>query len=442
MTSVPQLATALHHALIEVPTTIERSSGYCQRQSKFTAATFVQTLVLGWLANPSASLFELSTLAAERGVAISPQGLDQRFTAESAALLKGVLEAMVQEAIASDPVPVPLLRRFPAVVVLDSTTIRLPDALADIWAGCGGRVATHTQSALKVAVRWDLVTGQVDGPYLSAGRVQDRATTIQHQPMPRGGIRIGDLGFWSLAVFAELREQSAYFLSRLPVQTVLYAPGNPERMELMDWVSTLVEDEAECAVELGIQHRLPARLLAIRVPEVVAEERRTKTCAAAQREGEPPSARGLERADWTLLVTNVPADQLTLREAMALIRARWQIELLFKLWKDEAQLDTWQTTKTDRIHCEVLAKLIAVVVAHWIELTGSWQHDDHSLVRAFKTIRLHIVQLLPVLNRRRALIAALRVLANTLAHTGHLTKRRRKPSSVQILSNPTDLAVA
>jgi hypothetical protein len=37
--------------------------------------------------------------------------------------------------------------------------------------------------------------------------------------------------------------------------------------------------------------------------------------------------------DWTLLVTNPSADLLSLREALVLLRARRQIELLFKLWK-------------------------------------------------------------------------------------------------------------
>lgn len=445
MLSVPRVARTLHRVLLTVPAGLERSSAFCQRRSKCTASLFVQTLVFGFLREPHPSLFTLSTVAAQRGVAISPQGLDQRFTPAAAVLLERVLEEMVTEAIAADPAPISLLRRFSAVVVLESTTIRLPDTLAPVWPGCGGRVTTNTQAAVKVSIRWDLVTGHFDGPFLSAGRTQDRATAIQHLPTPAGGLRIADLGFFSLQVCQDLQAQSAMFLSRLPVQTVLYRAGTAGRLDLMAWLAQLDDHpgaRGECAVELGNTFRVAARLLAIRVPHDVARDRRTTITKEAVREGEVPSARALERADWTLLVTNVPATQLTIADAMALIRARWQIELLFKLWKDVAEIDCWQTTKGDRIRCELLAKLIAVVIAHWIELTGAYAHADHSMHRAFLTIRAHVASLIPVLHRRRALIAALRTLANTLSTTGHLTKRRRKPNLVQILENPADLALA
>jgi hypothetical protein len=445
MSSVPRVASALQRTLLTVPAALERETGFCQRRSKCSGALFVQTLVFGFLAEPHPSLFTLTTTAAQRGVLLSPQGLDQRFTPAGARLLEGVLTALATEVIAADPVPISLLRRFPAVVLLDSTTITLPDALAPVWAGCGGRVATHTQAALKVTIRWDLVTGHFDGPVLSAGRTQDRATALQHRPIPAGGIRIADVGFFSLQVCQELGAQSASFLSRLPAQTVLYPAGSDERLDLMTWLTeqgARPGTRAECAVDLGTDFRIPARLLAVRVPPEVAAERRATIEYDAHREGERPSVRALERADWTLLVTNVPAAQLTIAEALALLRARWQIELLFKLWKDLAQLDAWTTAKPDRIRCEVLAKLIAVVIAHWIELTGAYTHADHSLHRAFLTIRTHSASLIPVLHRRRALLAALRTLATTLGGTGHLIKRKRRPTSAQLLANPAALALA
>ena len=40
--------------------------------------------------------------------------------------------------------------------------------------------------------------------------------------------------------------------------------------------------------------------------------------------------------------------------------ARWQIELLFKLWKQDALVDEWRSTKPWRILAEVYAKRIAV----------------------------------------------------------------------------------
>ena len=123
---------------------------------------------------------------------------------------------------------------------------------------------------------------------------------------------------------------------------------------------------------LGVEDRLPARLLAVRVPKRVAAARRAKILAEAKREGETPSARKLALAEWTLLVTNAPPEVLAIREALVLARARWQIELLFKLWKDEGHLDEWRSADPTRILCEVYAKLVAMVLQHWLLLVGCW----------------------------------------------------------------------
>ena len=65
-----------------------------------------------------------------------------------------------------------------------------------------------------------------------------------------------------------------------------------------------------------------------------------------------------------------------------LARVRWQVELLFKLWKSHNRIDEWRTGKPWRVLCEVYAKLLAVIVQHWLTLVGCWQRPERSLVRA------------------------------------------------------------
>ena len=70
---------------------------------------------------------------------------------------------------------------------------------------------------------------------------------------------------------------------------------------------------------------------------------------------------------------------LCVEEALVLARARWQIELLFKLWKQHGQIDEWRTTNPFRVLCELYAKLIAMVIQHWILLVSCWNYPDKSL---------------------------------------------------------------
>jgi hypothetical protein len=138
MLTVAKVATALQTVLTSTAETAARQTGCVQRVRQFTGATLVHTLVLGWLAHPAATLVQLCQMAATRGVLITPQGLDARFTPAAATCLKEVLRAAVTEVVATEPAALPLLDRFAAVVVQDSTLIPLPDDLADTWRGCGG----------------------------------------------------------------------------------------------------------------------------------------------------------------------------------------------------------------------------------------------------------------------------------------------------------------
>src|SRR2546430_3844360 len=91
MTTVPQLAQTLQTLFTTTADAAARATGFVQRRSKLTGAAFVQALVFGWLANPHASVAALAQAAAVAGVAISPQGLDQRCGEAAAAFLAAVL---------------------------------------------------------------------------------------------------------------------------------------------------------------------------------------------------------------------------------------------------------------------------------------------------------------------------------------------------------------
>jgi len=58
------------------------------------------------------------------------------------------------------------------------------------------------------------------------------------------------------------------------------------------------------------------------------------------------------------LITTAPAYKLSFDEALVLYGARWQIELLFKLWKSHAKLDTSRSCNPWRILTEIYIKLL------------------------------------------------------------------------------------
>ncbi len=280
---------------------------------------------------------QLTQTAAALGVPISPQGLDQRFTLSVAQFLNEVLKETVLTAITADPVALPVLERFSAVVAEDSTIVPLPDALAVVWQGTGERTG-HNQSSLKLQVRWDLLGGGLEGLLLQDGKSNDNSSPLQSTPLATGALRLTDLGYFSLDVLAAQDKAGSYWLNRLKVQTAVFDEKG-ERCEVGQLLAAQKNEMVELPVSLGVQMHLPVRLLASRVSAEIAAERRRKLHAEARHKGQKVSKARLELADWTILVTNIPTSLMSLQEALVLYRMRWQIELLFKLWKQHGRLD-------------------------------------------------------------------------------------------------------
>lgn len=432
MSSVADLAQTLQTLLTTTADHLATSTGCIRRRRKLSGATLAQTLVLGWLHRPEATVHQLAQMAATLGVTITPQGLAQRFTPETATFLQQVLEAAVTQVLASDPVAIPLLRRFPAVLIQDSSIVLLPAPLAATWRGCGSADPQVAAAAIKLQVRLDLLSGALQGPLLQDGRVHDLKAPAQTLDLPTGALRLADLGYFSLATLQHLSRQGDYWLTRWQAGTVvLDAQGRA--LDLVAWLSARGDAPTDGPVWLGQAYRLPARLLAQRVPPEVAEQRRQRLRADAQRRGQPVSPLRWATADWTIYLTNVPADRLTLHEALVLGRARWQIELLFKLWKSQGVIDEWRGTQPWRILCEVYAKLIAMVIQHWVVLTSCWRFPDRSWVKAAQTIRAYALLLAGALVGLADLTQVLDHLGACLAAGCRLNPRKAAPNTYQLL---------
>ena len=437
MMSLPSLAPALQTVFTTAADEAGRACGFIRRQRKLTGSAFVQTLVWGWLNQPHATLEQLAQTAALAGVRISAQGLDARFTPSSAACLEAVLRTAVTQVVAAQPVPLPLLQRFSVVTIRDSSTLRLPDALGTVWQGNGGNCATHTQAALKLQLRLDLVCGTLDGPILQDGRAQDRTSPFQHDRVAPGSLHLADLGYFTLDVLERQAQQGAFWLTRPALQTRLFTPeGEPLALlpHLQAAGPTLDEP-----ILLGATHRLPCRLLAVRVPQEVADQRRRRLREEARVKGETLSAQKLALAGWTLLVTNVPIEVLSLEEALVLARARWQIELLIKLWKTDGALRTSRSEQPWRILTEVYAKLLAGIVQHWLLLASCWLCPARSLVKAAQTVKAFVPLLLLALTARlpRTLAEVQDLLAATVAAGCRINRRRQHPNTYQLIQEPS-----
>lgn len=329
MTTLADLAATLQTLFTSDATDAARDTGFVRRARKLTGPLFAQTLTFGWLHDPAASLADLAALAADLGTPVTASAIDQRFTPSAGAFLRELLAQAVQAAPAA-PGPAeatlgPLLDRFTGVYIDDSTTIGLPPSLAEFFPGCGGKGGPT--AALKVPLRLELRHGGLEVSDLQPGRANDLAGPLPHAPLPKGSLRLADLGYYSLEALQEYDAQGVGVLSRLPARTALF-DDQQRRWKLHEFLAAQPAGPVDVWVQVGVRHRVRLRLLAWRVPEEVAQVRRQRLQQRAQKSGRPVSAAQEALAGWMVLVTNLGADRLSLWEACVLARLRWQVELL------------------------------------------------------------------------------------------------------------------
>lgn len=355
---------------------------------------------------------------------LSTPGLDKRFTATAAFFLDTLLQRALEHLVVTTPGGSGLLARFAGVYIADTSRITLPAALALVWPGGNGAA----DAAVKTAVRWDLNSGQLT-LRLQGARVHDQQTGVGSAVLPPGSLRLNDLGFFNLATFAQDLAQGSEFFTRYKQGTSLATPeGAP--LDLLRVLTQHGPTTVDRPVLVGVE-RFPARLIALPVPPEVAAQRRRRLRAQARRKQQPLSQTTLDLAAWTLYLTSLPPERLTVQEASILGITRWQIEVLFRLWKSSGLLDEWRSHDPLRIWCEFYAKLLALLVQHWLTVVSCGHRLNRSLHRAAQLIRKQAFHLASLLPDQPALRCALTHLAHTLALTCGQSKRRNHPLTFQ-----------
>jgi hypothetical protein len=431
MTSIARMSRMVKHLFEHDAVDLGRAVG--MRQRKLTFVQLALILVLGWWKQPQAGPSALARFAGSLGVSLEKQGLDCHFSELTATWLLALLRRAVEYVVTANAVGLPLLQQFGAVLIEDGSSITLPSVLQKVWRGCGGRAAkagkaAKTQAALKITVRWDLLAGRLHGPYLQAGRQHELASVLREQVIAPGSLWIADLGYWSLKWLRSLHQRGVYFLMRYKAGIVLW--HDHQRLDLLSVLPTLPAERLELLVEVGANKLVSeVRLLAERVPDEVAALRQERIRAYADDHGKPINPLVWELAHWTIVLTNVPVCMLSFEQALALLRARWQVELLFKLWKESGLLDDWQASDPWRILCEVYAKLLAMVVQHWFVLLSCWDDPHRSLSAVAEVLREQVPTLVHGIVGHLPLGRAIRLMLASVRSGCSIPKRSTRLST-------------
>ena len=399
-----------------------------QRHRKWSAEALVQTLVLGCLERADTSLNDFVQTAQALGVEISRSSLDERINERAVMLLAGVLHESLRQ---QRPCPVQLairLQAFRSVNLVDSTQISVPEALYAVFRGNGGK------AKMKVQVGWEYLSGQLQVVECEAGRTPDQDSAVLEHFMVEGALVLFDLGYFKQERLRDMTQAGAFFVTRCQSQVALYACDSGERVFLTDILKQHPTDQYESVFQLGGRVRTPVRVVARRVAPPAAAARRRHAKAKAKSEGKTCSAAYLIWLGWDILITNLPAEWSG-DDLFILYGIRWQIELVFKVWKSQLGIARYGDWRTARVMCQFYAHLIGAVLCHQSVACFRWLPGVMmSLAKSVAVIQHHMTSLLAVIQHDWAgLLRWASDLWSAFLRFAQHDKRKAAPTTLQFL---------
>lgn len=343
---------------------IAKATGFIKRKSnQLQAYAFMFIMSFGFLGNGEISLANMtSTLSKSFDIDITPQALSKRInTKDSVKFLSAIFSKLlnIQMKVNFAGIAKEVFAVFSEVYLQDSTQISLNPVLEKPLKGSGGKAS---KSALKLDYIFDIANTVMKHVKLKKGTFSDKKLSKDIiKCIQPGSLSIRDLGYFEISTLRKIQEEVAYYISRLSISVNVYL--NTEDKEKLDLMGFIKEEFVKGVtsinqiVYLGVKERFETRLVVEKVPDEVSKQRQARYITG---NGKAPSEYYTEWCGYSIFITNIPPEMFSTKIIIALYKIRWQIELIFKNFKSNLELDYLSGKNKHRIESLVYGRLITI----------------------------------------------------------------------------------
>ncbi len=401
MDRIACLSKDLNEFFNEKADEISIAVGFIKRKRKLNGSSFIKAMVFGNIGVDDCSIETMCQLLNEDSIEITKQGLDFRFSEEAVEFMKKMYNEALCLFKKSLQIDCKILQQFGSVKLLDSSYISLPSSMEDMYKGYGSSYRdceNNTKSGIKLQLVFDYLNQALDKLNFMEGIRSDQGYRDYLNGLPANDLLIFDLGYFVPSSFKQIDEAGAYFVSRYKSDTNIYDIETNQKIELLEYLEGQLSSEKE--VLLGKEVKIKVRIICQKLTEEQSMARRRKANKLAKSHGYISSQKNQKLLDWSIFITNVPESKINAEQILTVYRVRWQIELLFKLYKSHINLDKLKgKTNPFRVLCELYAKLCAILVFHgMIGCVKLKKNTELSLTKAFIELKRRVRELFLILN--------------------------------------------
>jgi hypothetical protein len=188
-------------------------------------------------------------------------------------------------------------------------------------------------------------------------------TFARHQ-FAEGQIVLADRGYGHRRGVAGLLAQGAHVVVRIASSNFPLETPEGARVAIPDILEGLqVMQVGDWPVQFRTPDGVwPMRLVAVRKTQACAEVEQGRLRHEAKRKGRQPDERSLRAAHFVILLTDLPASEMSAEQVAQLYCLRWQVEICFKRLKGILQLDHLRAQKPRLAKAYLYAKLLAALI--------------------------------------------------------------------------------
>jgi hypothetical protein len=226
-------------------------------------------------------------------------------------ILGHVIFTKIQAHEASHPLAITSLRDYGRVIVQDSTVIKLPASLFELFSGVSN--ATSSVCNARIQAVYDLACGRLISFSIDPYSKNDLAVAPDLH-IEKGDLVLRDRGYLRIDEMQRHIDIGAHFIYRHKTRFIYLDPATHRPIDLAALLKH--KGKLDMPVLLNNKTKTQVRLVAAPVHQETADLRRMR--AKKETMGHNPSCAVLELMGWTIFLTNIPAKQASFQKILSI----------------------------------------------------------------------------------------------------------------------------
>ena len=347
---------------------LARETQFVQREGKINGSLFFDLIVFHSENLKAQSLNDMSVvLKDEYDIQIRKQSLHDRFNHYALAFLKEALEKLLHHQLELESTIFGNLKGFNRILIKDSTCFQIDASLAQYYAGSGG---AGSDASVRIQFEYDIVSGCINDLTVNAFNNQDAKDSLETIGLiDAQDLIIRDLAYMGLQVLQTIQIKNAFYLCRANPNVHIFQKSKEayekiDFVEITRYMKTHNIDSLEKEVYLGSKEKYKTRLILYLLPEEEYAKRMRKAKQYNKKKNRKALSKEYKaKAALNLFITNAGTEQIPMDKVWDFYRLRWQIELIFKIWKSICNVEKVKKVKKHRLECYIYAKLVLIVLS-------------------------------------------------------------------------------